>query len=174
MAGFNTNRVAKKAGVSVGSLYQYFPNKQALARNLIGNRVRVAEALKPAELREDAATTLEEGILASIRWHLAVHLDNPLLETALNRLATEVLEVGEHDAFERRYHEAVGRFLTRHADRLRIGDTSVAALLVTQLLLTVPNRALIHHPAALKDGRIEKELSEMILRYLTGTDPINS
>ena len=30
VAGFNTNRVAEVAGVSVGSLYQYYPNKAAL------------------------------------------------------------------------------------------------------------------------------------------------
>ncbi|MFN5165613.1 MAG: TetR/AcrR family transcriptional regulator, partial [Pseudomonadota bacterium] len=35
LAGFNTNRVAAVAGVSVGSLYQYFPNKSALIAALI-------------------------------------------------------------------------------------------------------------------------------------------
>jgi AcrR family transcriptional regulator len=35
LAGFNTNRVAEVAGVSVGSLYQYFPNKAALIAALI-------------------------------------------------------------------------------------------------------------------------------------------
>ena len=35
LAGFNTNRVAEVAGVSVGSLYQYFPNKAALVTALI-------------------------------------------------------------------------------------------------------------------------------------------
>ena len=35
LAGFNTNRVAEVAGISVGSLYQYFPNKAALVAVLI-------------------------------------------------------------------------------------------------------------------------------------------
>jgi AcrR family transcriptional regulator len=33
--GFNTNAIAEKAGVSIGSLYQYFPNKDALLSGLI-------------------------------------------------------------------------------------------------------------------------------------------
>jgi AcrR family transcriptional regulator len=35
LQGFNTNRVAEVAGISVGSLYQYFPNKSALIAALI-------------------------------------------------------------------------------------------------------------------------------------------
>lgn len=35
LAGFNTNRVAEVAGISIGSLYQYFPNKAALTAALI-------------------------------------------------------------------------------------------------------------------------------------------
>ena len=35
LPGFNTNRVAEVAGVSIGTLYQYFPNKEALIGALI-------------------------------------------------------------------------------------------------------------------------------------------
>ena len=35
--GFNTNAIAAKAGVSIGSLYQYFPNKDSIVLALIGS-----------------------------------------------------------------------------------------------------------------------------------------
>lgn len=53
LAGFNTNRVAERAGISVGSLYQYFPNKSALVVALIA--------------REQAA--LGDAIQAHVRDH---------------------------------------------------------------------------------------------------------
>jgi AcrR family transcriptional regulator len=47
LAGFNTNRVAEVAGISIGSLYQYFPNKAALVAVLIEREQRqLAEAVE--------------------------------------------------------------------------------------------------------------------------------
>ncbi len=44
-----TNRVAERAGVSVGTLYQYFPNKQSLLFALLENHmVKVSEAVEMA------------------------------------------------------------------------------------------------------------------------------
>ena len=37
LRGFNTNAIAAKAGVSIGSLYQYFPNKDAIVLALISS-----------------------------------------------------------------------------------------------------------------------------------------
>lgn len=59
VAGFNTNRIAERAGVSIGTLYGYFPNKQsilvALARQLLqADRQAVAQALEAAESAQGA------------------------------------------------------------------------------------------------------------------------
>lgn len=53
LSGFNTNRIAERAGVSIGTLYGYFPNKQsilvALARRLLqADRQAVSDALQTA------------------------------------------------------------------------------------------------------------------------------
>ena len=48
LRGFNTNAIAERAGVSVGSLYQYFPNKDAIVLALIAS---FEDALHDAVLR---------------------------------------------------------------------------------------------------------------------------
>jgi len=57
MGAFNTNRVAQVAGVSVGSLYQYFANKEALVAGVVERGVLAAEdqvrSLMGSELPHD-------------------------------------------------------------------------------------------------------------------------
>ena len=43
-SGYTTNAIAQRAGVSVGSLYQYFPNKDAITRALIRRELAILEA----------------------------------------------------------------------------------------------------------------------------------
>jgi AcrR family transcriptional regulator len=38
-AGFNTNAIAERAGISIGSLYQYFPNKHAIVAAMARNEI---------------------------------------------------------------------------------------------------------------------------------------
>ena len=68
LEGYTTNEIAARAGVSIGSLYQYFPNKDAVTIALIEretagmvNEVIAALALTPAK------RALREAIKASVR-----------------------------------------------------------------------------------------------------------
>ena len=73
LGGFNTNAVAERAGVSIGSLYQYFPNKDAILVALIEQQT-AAFASSIAELvrsttGSSVADDLRELLHKAVDWH---------------------------------------------------------------------------------------------------------
>jgi AcrR family transcriptional regulator len=84
LAGFNTNRVAEVAGVSVGSLYQYFPNKEALIGALIeraqSDLADALEALLGRCTGQPLAATLAEVAALAV----GQQYGRPLLAAALD------------------------------------------------------------------------------------------
>ncbi|MCS0605004.1 TetR family transcriptional regulator [Streptomyces sp. LP11] len=75
----STNAIAREAGVSPGTLYQFFPNKEAIAIEL-GDRLMhemretYGEALAPL----DAGTPLEQAIDAAVDPFMAFNTDHPV------------------------------------------------------------------------------------------------
>jgi AcrR family transcriptional regulator len=66
-AGYTTNAVAERAGVSIGSLYQYFPNKDALTAALIDREtVPLVSALAGAAQTKSCMTGFDRLINAAV------------------------------------------------------------------------------------------------------------
>src|ERR1700677_1880174 len=82
-----TNRVAKVAGVSIGSIYQYFPDKQALFIALHARHIEQIDRLVESKLVENAKSSLEELMRAVIGAMVDALIPDPELYRAL---ATEV------------------------------------------------------------------------------------
>src|SRR3954466_8096823 len=67
LAGFTTNAVAERAGVSIGTLYQYFADKGAVLRALAEREMRLAIAQVAKALHGDDAVSMEERARAVVR-----------------------------------------------------------------------------------------------------------
>jgi AcrR family transcriptional regulator len=78
--GYTTNAVAERAGVSIGSLYQYFPNKDAITKALIQRETSALLADIDAIDRSDPT----QGILHLIRAAVAHQLRRPALARLLD------------------------------------------------------------------------------------------
>lgn len=88
--GFTTNRVAARAGVSIGTLYQYFPNKQAI---LVAMSQHEAERLR----REVAEGRDADPVRAALRRLIHAFESRPNLRRASVRAALQASLAG-HDA----------------------------------------------------------------------------
>jgi AcrR family transcriptional regulator len=67
LAAFTTNAVAERAGVSIGTLYQYFADKQALLRAIAEREMRTTLAAVAAALRGDPQASVEARVRAMVR-----------------------------------------------------------------------------------------------------------
>src|SRR5215470_7076930 len=89
LARVTTNRVAERAGVSIGSLYQYFPNKEALVAEV---RRRYNEAFRERLIGLVgivAALPLEQAVEHCVRALIAIHAEDPGLHNAVSAAGIE-------------------------------------------------------------------------------------
>ncbi|WP_321933322.1 TetR/AcrR family transcriptional regulator [Paraburkholderia sp. J8-2] len=123
LAGYTTNAIAARAGVSVGSLYQYFPNRDALTAALIDRES--APLLAEVEAAA-AASSCEAAMLRLIRAAVAHQMRRPELARLLD-FEERRLPLGERDArvSERIHAVLVGAF--ELADAPRIDDRQTTA-----------------------------------------------
>jgi len=127
LTGFNTNAVAERAGVSIGSLYQYFPSKDAILVSLMEHSLTtfsldLSEAIDGApgdSLAEDLRFMLQMGLMSHMRRPNLMRL----LDGEFQRLETHIDKASTHLAVR----EATIRLLERYRDRIRPADTAVMA-----------------------------------------------
>lgn len=79
----NTGRVAEKAGVSIGTLYQYFPGKEALIYELAKRHLERATVTVEAACREHAGQSVRTCSDAFVNAYLDAKMQNPKTSRAL-------------------------------------------------------------------------------------------
>lgn len=110
LAGYTTNAVAERAGVSVGSVYQYFPGKEALTAALVARET----GLLIAAVRDAAgAATPELGLRRIVQAAVAHQMSRPRLALLLDREESRLQLADSLDAVTRAISGALLALLGR-------------------------------------------------------------
>jgi AcrR family transcriptional regulator len=121
--GFNTNAIAEKAGISIGSLYQYFPNKDALLSGLIEREVSpLLEVADEVAQAESCKAALQIYIRASIRHQMKRPQLARLIDVAEKREMFSYQVSGTMSRLQ-----TVVEKLLKRPDAPKVPDRSVAA-----------------------------------------------
>jgi AcrR family transcriptional regulator len=167
---FTTVRVAETAGVSVGSLYQYFPNKQSILYRLQAEEWErtsgAIEAILGDERNPPAAR-----LRAMIRFFFQSECDEGPLRFALDAAAPEYHTAPESRAHRQRSHEIFLRFMESAAPRATARQRTFAAQLAFMTVTALGKQVSEKSPTKAEVIRWADAVSDMLVGTLAGLAP---
>ncbi|MDZ7926350.1 MAG: TetR/AcrR family transcriptional regulator [Agrobacterium sp.] len=162
-AGFTTNRVAETAGVSIGSLYQYFPDKISIVEAVRHRHLQ--DCLTVMKSVAEQQCSLPQFVEELVTGMIAVHSIHPGLHKVL--LDDAPSHEGMNDpnsAFEREYLGLYSKALAAHVTGGSKAESGTAALIVSDAI-----DGIIHNAARrgeLQSPKIKREMIALVEAYL--------
>jgi len=166
--GATTARIAERAGVSIGSLYQYFPNKESLVAVLIEEHATEIVEIMQEALDDPRHVTLIDGLKAAIRAGTVAHRVHPALHKILHEQVPRIGRLGTAMDTERRITNAIEAFLIRHDQELPPGTNhKVMAFVIETVIEALVHKAVIDQYELFSEGIIEREALRLITNYIS-------
>lgn len=165
--GLAMQRVAEVAGVSPGSLYQYYPTKDALVAALaeaqaereLAFHLEAFAKVAPGAPLEQALRVVLESILAFQRQ------EGPLMR----RLLDALVHIGRFEALAAKAEHAaqfLRALLAAHPDRVAVDDVDVATHVLANTIHSLTHDGVLRRPPTLTDAVLLEHLERLVLGYL--------
>ena len=165
----STNRIAEAAGVGIGSLYQYFPCKEALVAAVIDrHKKEVIEVVRGA-LAEAATEPIAQAVRRLVAAAIRAHRIDPKLHHVLAEQIPRMGKLENVEAFNRETYALFGAYLESRKDELRTVDLKLATFVCVTSIEALTHTAVLHHSEMLSDDAVEAlvdEATRLVVRYL--------
>ena len=174
-----TNRIAEAAGVTIGSLYQYFPNKEAILANLFSEKIAAETEQISRETTRRILAKSEQSLRSTIRE--LININAELHQRYLQLHGDFYREY--HDFFD--FHAAVDdlntsvyqqpswdqwlpKLLNKYRNEITTDDIEQAAFLTANIIDRLLDAALEKNPQWLADSNYLANIERAVMNYLCG------
>ena len=164
----STNKIAEAAGVSIGSLYQYFPSKEALVAAVIDRHMsEMMEIIRDAFLRF-GPLPLPEAVRGLVKVFMDAHRHEPKLHRVLVEQIPRVGTLEKIEAIDEEAMTLVQMYLEAHKDEIVVTNLELAAFVAVTSVEALTHLAVLRRPALIEDESFVEEVSTLVVRYLRG------
>ena len=161
----NTTRIAERAGVSVGSIYQYYPNRDSLLAAVLQRHLdSVAEKIEELCLKyeKNSIKTLISALVDEI---ILAKLSNPEESKALYAISGERGGLDLSKRMNDRMLAAVSNLLESASD-IEFDDSQIVAEFVLGAIMGLIRRVLENQVTDKVEQVLESHLKLMVVAYL--------
>lgn len=165
----STNHIAEIAGVSVGSLYQYFPSKEALVAAVIDRHNEEIMAIVRTALTEIADTPIDKAVRQLVTVAIDAHRINPKLHRVLAEQIPRTGQLRDVEAFNREIHTLVRAYLESRRKEMRKLDLDVATFICVSAIESVAHNTVLNQAETLSEKMLRTlvdETTRMVVGYL--------
>ena len=164
-SSITTNRIAETAGVSIGSVYQYFPNKRAIFIALHQRHIAQVDRMIERCLSYSADLTLREFIASLINGMVELHHPDPELSDLLQ--AEVPHRAGGTPALPVRLYKPIRKLLASRSKELSpSSNLDMQAFFLSNMIDSFSHAIVLRRPAGLSLATAKAETLQAILAYL--------
>jgi AcrR family transcriptional regulator len=163
--GTTTIAVAERAGVSVGSLYQYFPNKDSLIVALVQRHTAEVTRCIDKALETAEQANLESSMRAIVRLAIAAHRIHPALHKILVEQVPRIGQIKATMNTSRTMTRRLRKWLDER-EQFEVLDPERTAFVIETVVEALTHRVIVDKVLDISEGDIEDEATRLLTAYM--------
>lgn len=161
----NTTQIAERAGVSKGSLYQYFPSRESIFLALFEDAATQMAATMKELYIQILGMPPEVGIPKAIRRHLELFRQYELILLILPSQVPQLRLATQPVTYENMIVRFTRTYIQERCPGLAKGEVERRSFFIHEIVKSCIASFVGGHPATISDSAFVKDLSEIIISY---------